>query len=210
MFCTKCGHEFQDGLRFCTSCGAQVNGSDSIGETVSAGTGQIASAASDQSADQSIVGNVKKYAREKNWTALGLFLVQNKVLKRVWSALGVVLAIGIGIMLASRSSIPNQCEKLFKETIQEKIIEENKLDKYIELDEVENFKIEKDYMGGRWSGTADVIYRAKHGDKKTMTFAYVINVKETGTQLYLECEPKNGDRFAEKFGELLESAGYEE
>ena len=209
MFCTKCGNEFQDGLRFCTSCGTKVAGFDPVGESISTGAGQIASTAANQSNDQSIVGNVKKYVREKNWTALGSFLVRNKTLKRVWSALGIVLAIGVGIVLASRASIESQCEKLFKETIQEKLLEEEKIDKYIELDKVENFKIEKDHLG-RWSGTADVIYRAKHGDEKTMTFVYLVNVKETSTQLYLECKPKNEARFAEKFGELLESAGYEE
>ena len=183
MHCTKCGKEMNEGQQFCTSCGTPATGS------VATSQGGATTCTT------SLVERAKELIRKRKWNIVG--------------TLAAVVVIGFFL---GGGSIEEQSEKLFKEIIQEKILAENKIDKYIALDKVENFEIKKDSASGeknKWIGTADVTFKAKRG-WGSITTIYKVYVDDRGEELYVECEPKNERRFAEKISELLESAGYEE
>ena len=185
MHCTKCGKEMNEGQQFCTSCGTPATGSAATSQ------GGVTTCAT------------SLFERAKNLIRI-----------RKWNILGILVAVVVIGSLLGGGSIEEQSEKLFKEIIQEKFLEDEelKIDKYIALDKVENFEIKKDSASGeknKWIGTADVTFKAKRGGG-SITTIYKVYVDDRGKELYVECEPKNKKRFEEKLSELLESAGYEE
>ena len=183
MHCTKCGKEMNEGQQFCTSCGTPATGSAATSQ------GGVTTCAT------SLFERAKKLIYIRKWNIVGI----------------LVAVVVIGFLLGG-GSIEEQSEKLFKEIIQEKFLAENKIDKYIALDKVENFEIKKDSASGeknKWIGTADVTFKAKRG-RGSITTIYKVYVDDRGKELYVSCEPKNKTRFGEKLSELLESAGYEE
>ena len=183
MHCTKCGKEMNEGQQFCTSCGTPATGSAATSQ------GGVTTCAT------------SLFERAKNLIRI-----------RKWNILGILVAVVVVGSLFGGGSIEEQSEKLFKKIIQEQVLAENKIDKYIALDKVENFEIKKDSASGeknKWVGTADVTFKAKRGGG-SITTIYKVYVDDRGKELYVECEPKNETRFEEKFSELLESAGYED
>lgn len=183
MHCTKCGKEMNEGQQFCTSCGTPATGSAATSQ------GGVATCAT------------SLFERAKNLIRI-----------RKWNILGILVAVVVIGSLLGGGSIEERSEKLFKEIIQEKVLEEHEIDKYIALDKVENFEIKKDSASGeknKWIGTADVTFKAKRGGG-SITTIYKVYVDDRGEELYVSCEPKNKTRFGEKLSELLESAGYEE
>ena len=80
MFCSKCGKELPEKTKFCTACGAQVSGT----ETIKVQEGKIQDIGNDQKGDASLVGfslkindpSFDKYKKEsKSWSYIFSFIL---------------------------------------------------------------------------------------------------------------------------------------
>lgn len=150
--------------------------------------------------------------------------ISDKKMDVVGTIVGVLITVVFVMWQVSSNSVTSRAEELLKEIIQEKILEENKIDEFIALNEIENLDIKKAAINNNqdliremknlvdnvkmWEGTVNVTYKTKQGIESFETFKYDVIIKEKNDELLVECKPNNEELFSEKFGVLLTKAGY--
>ena len=218
MICSKCGKEIQEGQKFCVACGTPVAGSESADKSDEAVSGQNAPATSNLAVPKPFWRKVKEALLPKKPT----------LLSKIWRVLlwiYVIIPLRIVVFLLKKaiifvplfmivwfvsrsgSDMEKQSKQFLKETIQENLLEENDLGKYIALDKIEDVVVKEDpSKSGKWTGTANVTYKSKRGKKKSATIGYEFTVTRKGDEWEFEGEAEDG--IDAKFLDLLESAGY--
>lgn len=197
MFCIKCGEEIQVGQKFCVACGTPVAGS--------APTDKTDEEVPERNASES---GISVTAKSGVLPAIGVILL--KIVAIVLKCAKVIVPLLLVFWIVSAIlglDMEKQSKKLLKETIQEQLLEEHGWDKYIALDKIEDFVAkEEPPRSGKWTGTANVTYKTKRGDKKSATIRYEFTVNRKGDKVGIECEAEDG--VAAKLYVLLKSAGY--
>lgn len=220
MFCRKCGKEMDDGWKFCRHCGEQIvdwseeTQTDQTDETPSyttdSGTNSTSKFKKVGMSILSLVGVlcIIGYFTERGGIEPSMEKQTEELLKD---------CIREKILDKNKFSPYVALDRLEDYKLERKQVADSRQRKTrVALNHSKNRpfyfnKYEKNSESVcEYEGTAKVVYRAKYGPARTEMFVYAVMVRKSGRQIELECKPKDEERFAKKFGELLESAGYEE